>query len=236
MSTAKHAPIRKRQSDVAILDAAEILFGRHGVDGVSFRQIATVAGCSNHHAVQYHFTDKPTLIRAIYERRLRSLEVKRGTLLEVARKAGKDADPRALLEIVLRPIADEIDVEGRRSYAAFLLGLRVNGELDAYFGKSIELAPLSLHVSNLLRESLKYIPPEIFSERLRAAVTVFLGTAVDCTYEPSASISKEEKRLQAAIDFGAAGLTSASADWQSGSLECHGKTESACDISPEGNS
>ena len=58
--------VRKKEStQEVVLDAAERLFGRHGVDAVSLREIAVAAGSSNHFVVQYHFGDKARLIREI---------------------------------------------------------------------------------------------------------------------------------------------------------------------------
>jgi predicted TIM-barrel fold metal-dependent hydrolase len=130
----------KRSSQEAILDAAEILLGRHGPDGVSLCQIAAAAGSANHFAVQYHFKTKEGLIREIFERRLRSLEAKRGRLLASVARRGCGHDAGTLLEVLLRPIADEYDAYGQRSYAAFLLGLRVFSQVGEHWAGSRDSA------------------------------------------------------------------------------------------------
>ena len=48
----------------AIIEAAERLFAKHGIDGVSMRQISQEAGSGNHFSVQYHFGDKKALAEA----------------------------------------------------------------------------------------------------------------------------------------------------------------------------
>lgn len=59
---------RSEQARAALMDAAEELFGRDGIDQVSSRRIAEHAGSSNHSAVAYHFGDRDGLIRALFER------------------------------------------------------------------------------------------------------------------------------------------------------------------------
>ncbi|WP_137875368.1 TetR family transcriptional regulator [Rhodococcus sp. Q] len=58
----------------ALMDAAEELFGRYGIDQVSSRRIAERAGNSNHSAVAYHFGDRDGLIRALFERQAESTD------------------------------------------------------------------------------------------------------------------------------------------------------------------
>ena len=60
-------------SALRIVIAAERLFGLHGIDGVSLRQISADAGSSNNSAVHYHFGSKEGLIAAIFRHRLPQL-------------------------------------------------------------------------------------------------------------------------------------------------------------------
>jgi AcrR family transcriptional regulator len=64
-----------------IVIAAERLFARHGIDGVSLRQIGAAAGNGNNSAVQYHFGSKRDLVQAIYEYRLSRLHARREALV-----------------------------------------------------------------------------------------------------------------------------------------------------------
>ena len=57
-------------SALRLVLAAERLFARHGIDGVSLRQIAAEAGSGNNSAVHYHFGSKHGLIAAIFRHRL----------------------------------------------------------------------------------------------------------------------------------------------------------------------
>lgn len=70
MSTAEGAPPTHSASALRLVLAAERLFGLHGIDGVSLRQVAAEAGSANNSAVHYHFGSKDGLIAAIFEHRL----------------------------------------------------------------------------------------------------------------------------------------------------------------------
>src|SRR5437773_6574267 len=64
------ADTAKSASAVRLVLSAERLFGLHGIDGVSLRQISAEAGSSNNSAVHYHFGSKEGLIAAIFHHRL----------------------------------------------------------------------------------------------------------------------------------------------------------------------
>jgi AcrR family transcriptional regulator len=51
-----------------ILDAAEVLFARHGLYGVTLKEIATEVGV-HHTLLNYYFEDKKTLFDAVFARR-----------------------------------------------------------------------------------------------------------------------------------------------------------------------
>lgn len=55
-----------------LLDVAETLFARHGVDGTSVRAITAAAG-ANVAAIHYHFGSKEELLREIFVRRMTPL-------------------------------------------------------------------------------------------------------------------------------------------------------------------
>jgi len=193
----------------AILDVAEELFGQHGPDGVSLRQISATAGSANHSAVQYHFNNKEGLIRGIFLRRLNSLEKRRGMLLEDVLRQGKEKDTRALLEIILYPIAEEKNSAGNCTYAAFLLGLRVFSDLSLWALYS-DSAPISRNADVLLRASLNSLPSDVFDIRYLSAISVFLLAVVRwdrlVSSNSTPSSQTREAYLKHTFDFIDAGL------------------------------
>src|SRR5262245_42260839 len=117
----RHAPARKvKGGSLALLMAAERLFGAHGIDAVSMRQINAEAGMANKSAIAYHFGDKESLITAIYEYRLPTLDAIRGEMLSRAKLDGTIGEPRTLVAILALPLLQATDEEGRHSYLSFL--------------------------------------------------------------------------------------------------------------------
>lgn len=96
-----------------LLDAAEVAFARGGYTGMSIREVAGAAGC-NVASVNYHFGSKDGLLMAMLERRIGPLNKRRLELLEGARKraAGKPIEVKEIIDIVLRPLAEELLLGG----------------------------------------------------------------------------------------------------------------------------
>jgi AcrR family transcriptional regulator len=158
----------------ALIDAAERLFGLHGLDGVSFRQIAQEAGALNNFAVQYHFGDKAGLVRAIFERRLAAMELRRAGMLSEAKRAGRLGEIKTLIEIIFRPIAEQADETGRRTYAAFLLALEHAGDDSRSRAQVAGAAPITEHVTDLLVAAASHVPKALFAHRIKGVTTGFL--------------------------------------------------------------
>lgn len=161
-----------------MLDAAERLFGECGLEGVSLRQIAAEAGSKNHLAVQYHFGGKDEIAAAILERRLPSLEQRRGKLLAEAQAAGLLHDPKALLNVMFNPIAHETDTGGKHSYAGFLLGVNRHPALRALRLQMRDRTPLTNHVLDLLRDALTQVPHRLFLHRIACASDVYYQSLI----------------------------------------------------------
>ena len=106
-----------------ILDAAESLFTRHGINGVSLREIAAGADIriSN---LQYHFKTREDLYHAVFERRILAINEDRlARLGSIERESGYDY---AHLEDVVRALVEPMvmrsgDVKsGGGNYATLL--------------------------------------------------------------------------------------------------------------------
>lgn len=94
---------------VALLDAAEELFGADGVDNVSMRSVAREAGVAPA-ALTHHFPNKRALVEAVVMRRGRQVgdDVRR----RLHDLQSVDAvTPRDLVDAVLIPFVDEINSE-----------------------------------------------------------------------------------------------------------------------------
>lgn len=99
-----------------IIRAAELLFARHGIEGVSLREINRTAGQLNTGAVQYHFTDRDGLVMAIIDKHNRDCEPRRQALLDQYDATRVD-DLRALAAAYIFPLAAKLeDADGGREF------------------------------------------------------------------------------------------------------------------------
>jgi len=201
----------RARTEERLLDAAERLFASHGLQAVSLRQIAQEAGAANNFAVQYYFGDRDGLIEAIFRRRLPEIEQRTAELLARATEQGMLSDPRALVEVLLRPLAEERDCHGRRSYSAFLIGLYHFEGNFALRRKASHLAPLTTHVGMLLQRALPQpMPDALFRRRIGSTSDAFNRYLV--AGEPLAAQSDriviaEELCIQDALNIATAIMT-----------------------------
>lgn len=113
--------LAEAQSDtrVRLLLAAEKLFGEHGIDGVSLRQIRMEAKQLNSSAVQYHFSDRDDLVRAVLAYRVAQMEPRREEMLQRVKAQGQEADLLALMQVICLPQLELATEEGRYRYVRF---------------------------------------------------------------------------------------------------------------------
>lgn len=106
-----------------ILDAAERLLARNGMSGTSLRGITAEAGV-NLAAVNYHFTSKDSLIRAVIRRRLGPVNQRRLELLAAAeaRAGGAPVPPEEISRAFLEPVVAIGDQPAGRSLTSALIG------------------------------------------------------------------------------------------------------------------
>jgi AcrR family transcriptional regulator len=116
---------RRAQTTEQILDIAESLFSRHGLYGVTLKDVAKLAGV-HHTLINYYFEDKKALFDAVFARRAAITSERRMNALEAYEKATRG---KPSVEGALRAFLDtDLDLytqgdEGWRNYAA--LGAQV---------------------------------------------------------------------------------------------------------------
>lgn len=91
-----------------LLDVAEQLFARHGIDNVSLRRIVRASGQANLSAAHYHFGSREALIRAVVERRLRTIDAIRHRNLDRVVEQGRADDLRAIIAAAVHALADVV--------------------------------------------------------------------------------------------------------------------------------
>ncbi|HEY9416266.1 MAG TPA: helix-turn-helix domain-containing protein [Pseudonocardia sp.] len=99
-----------------LVAAAEELFAERGVDGVSLREITRESGAKNVIAVQYHFSDRDGVLRAILDKHLPEVDSRRNALLDEIEGAPVP-EMRALASALVRPLAPKLaDDDGGRPF------------------------------------------------------------------------------------------------------------------------
>lgn len=93
---------------VMLMEVAERLFATRGIEAVTLREIQLAAGQSNTSVIRYHFGSREGLIRALISYRQASLGIDRQKMLASMREEGKEADPRAVVWLMVRPLANSI--------------------------------------------------------------------------------------------------------------------------------
>lgn len=171
------ATARPEKSDgkTKLILAAEQLFAKGGIDGVSLREIAAAAGQGNHHAVQYHFGSREGLVHAIFVHRMRQMETQRGEMLAAAETAGRLDDARTIVEIIFLPQMELPGQHGNHSYAHFLLHYLLRNEGRDFGDFGAELPPNIDRALQLLRQRIDFLPERIAQRRLVTACFMFLN-------------------------------------------------------------
>lgn len=159
-----------RSTKESLILAAERLFGNHGVDGVSLRQIVAEAGAANNSAVQYHFGSKDGLVQAILEYRIPQLMQRRRLL---AARYGS-SDLRTCVEVYLMPLLELAETDGS-NYLTFLEQLQ-GGPLESH---PFSRLPASIQKSHADFEAeaasyLPQVPAQVRHRRIDEAGTMCL--------------------------------------------------------------
>lgn len=97
-------PVHDMSARERLLDAAEALFGQHGIRATSIRDLAQAASV-NLAAVNYHFGSKEGLIAAVLARRADPINRERHRLLDqaIAQAQGAPLTIEQILQAFIRP-------------------------------------------------------------------------------------------------------------------------------------
>jgi AcrR family transcriptional regulator len=113
VGTEMPAVARRRNSSgestrVMLMEVAERLFATKGIEAVTLSEIQQAAGQSNTSVIRYHFGSRDGLIRSLIAYRQHGLGTDRQEMLARMRDEGKEADPRAVVWLLVRPLANSI--------------------------------------------------------------------------------------------------------------------------------
>jgi|SRR5690554_3287719 len=164
-----------------LIVTAERLFGDHGVEGVSIRQIVTAAGLVNSYSIHHHFGSKEGLVQAVYDYRVPQFEegCRQRLHEEIAGAGDGCVSIQALLAARFMPLVDSFDVKTQQSYSKFLLRLlhRDSGR-HPYFCSQVP-QPASKEIHKRLLTLFPGLPVEVFNTRFSLASDLFLGAMAE---------------------------------------------------------
>jgi len=169
----KILPARLKGTPLAIVEAAERLFGEFGIESVSLRQIRLEACAGNNSAISYHFNDRAKLVRAIWEWRLPELEKMRRALLDRMAEEGTLADPQAILRALILPNYELKDAAGMHRYASFFRHAIRWQQGAAIRQDALYLTPASSEAVALFHALRPDVPPDLLDYRLRHGCCMF---------------------------------------------------------------
>jgi AcrR family transcriptional regulator len=163
-STAKKAPRTKAEQRAEtleqIMDAAEFLFSKHGLYGVTLRDVAIKVGVHTS-LMHYYFEDKLSLFKAVFARRAEVTSERRMKALD---QYEKDARGKPTVAGALHAFLDtDFDLytnggEGWRNYGAFGSQLSNTPEGAAMFDQYFD--PVVLRLIGILRKALPGVSEE----------------------------------------------------------------------------
>jgi AcrR family transcriptional regulator len=151
----------------ALVEQGALLFARHGVAGVTVRQLHEAVGTRNESALQYHFGGRGGLVAEIVRRHLAAVEERRARLVAVLAAEDRAGDLRGLVHALAAPMADDLaDPVGR---AHLRLVVQLSHPVLAYRRPfRVVDAPAGTAVVRWLREALAEVPEAVRTERLVA--------------------------------------------------------------------
>ena len=154
---AKKAPRTKAEQRAEtleqILDAAELLFSKHGLYGVTLRDVALKVGVHTS-LMHYYFEDKLALFNAVFARRAKLTSERRMKALD---EYEKRAAGKPTIEGALHVFLDtDFDLyiegdEGLRNYAAFCAQLSNTPEGAELFDRHFD--PVVLRLIGILKKA-----------------------------------------------------------------------------------
>ena len=159
-----------------ILDAAEWLFGEHGISSVSNRQIGAAAGQGNTSAVGYYFGSKDELVRALIRRFEEQAAILRIAMVD---QIGDSAELRDWARCLVIPYTDTLAAKRPPTWYA-----RLNAQIMADpILRNIQLeeavSPSLQQVIHGLDVSTPDLPAPVKRERALMAGHIIIQTCAD---------------------------------------------------------
>ncbi len=170
---------RRGDTKAALIHAAERLFAKKGLGGVSVRDITLAAGARNQSALHYHFGGMDELIREVFARRYRKIENTRRKRIAEMAAAGSDSDIGKLMEAAVGPLFEACLEEDGRLYARFCVQLATDPRFDLVGLVRDTAMESATSLSDRISQALPDLPDDILRTRLRRLFTISIILMAD---------------------------------------------------------
>jgi len=168
----RRTPSSQAKARDQIRDAARRLFAKHGVDGVTLRQIVDASGQKNHGSVSYHFGTKETLVRELVAEGAMLIDTRRNRLLDKIEAATGSFGIAEIVDVLVYPsvgLASEIG-GGDDDYISFAFMLMLNHRELFMAAVGERWNSGYMRCLDHLRRLMPDMPPEMKNQRF-----VFMG-------------------------------------------------------------
>jgi AcrR family transcriptional regulator len=145
---------RRAETLEQILDAAEYLFSKHGLNGVTLRDVALKVGVHTS-LMHYYFVDKRRLFEAVFARRAGTTSSRR---MEALDRYEREAGGSPTVEGALRAFLDtDLDLyisggEGWKNFAAF--AAQVSNSTEGAAMMDLHFDPVVLKLIGILKRAV----------------------------------------------------------------------------------
>ncbi len=198
-----------------LLKTAERLYALEGVDRVSTRNIAREAGQKNHSALQYHFGGRDQLIDAILSYRMTPLNTRRQEMLREYQAKDQPSTVRDLVELFLRPFAEELLKPPADSYYVSLIAQSCSRhQWDRVYSQGKASSSALEVLAELLVELLSPIPVDVIYDRIVYMAMQMVQVISEWDHQRRQGIiildqATLEKRISGLLDYIEGGLRAA---------------------------
>lgn len=165
----------RRETRDRLLDAAERLFARDGVDGARIRDINELAGARNPSALHYHFGSRSAVVEAILIRYQMPIDRQASAALDELEASGRRPTERQIVEAVVRPEVAALDTQSGRDCVRIIPQLLPALSRNLRAGVAVPTTPGSRRILAMLDERMaaRSLPEHIRRERLVTYAVVF---------------------------------------------------------------
>lgn len=151
-----------------LLDTAERLFARDGIENVSIRQIVIQSGHGNQSGAHYHFGTRETLIRMLLERRMETTDAFRHEELNRLVESGQDDDVYAITLAAIRVLERVVkEFSWGRDYVIVAAQAMFSPRIHLFTTLSAQAITGLERASTMTRAALPHLSVACVNERLQ---------------------------------------------------------------------